>query len=101
MTRNDFDRSGPSLSKLARSDSSECSRTSGGPSPDCEALTVLLARRLSILCVFPDARVRSFRPRAPIDKLKFRVFKPFSLDVIFHDCEIVLRKQDICDAFAR
>jgi DNA-binding GntR family transcriptional regulator len=29
-------------------------------------------------------------PRAaPIDKLKLGLFKPFSLDVIFHDCEIV------------
>jgi DNA-binding GntR family transcriptional regulator len=53
-----------------------------------------LAKRLSILCVFPDGTVRKLpTPRAPIDKLKFTLFKPFSLDVIFHDCEITFRKR--------
>src|SRR5436305_14410367 len=28
-------------------------------------------------------------PRAPIDRLKFGHFKLFSLDVIFHGCEII------------
>jgi GntR family transcriptional regulator, rspAB operon transcriptional repressor len=50
---------------------------------------VPLAKRLSILTVFPDGAVRKRpTPRAPIDKLKLTLFKPFSLDVIFHDCEI-------------
>jgi DNA-binding GntR family transcriptional regulator len=53
---------------------------------------VPLAKRLSIPCVFPDGAVRKRpTPRAPIDKSKFTLFKPFSLDVIFHDCEISRR----------
>jgi hypothetical protein len=35
-----------------------------------------------------------------IDKLKFRFFKPLSLDVIFHDCEIVDDLKGNIDAFA-
>jgi hypothetical protein len=37
----------------------------------------------------------------PIDKSKFWLFKPLSLDVIFHGCEIGGDIRDIFDAFAR
>jgi hypothetical protein len=37
----------------------------------------------------------------PIDKLKFRVFKPLLLDVIFHGCKIVDIQREFLDAFAR
>jgi hypothetical protein len=38
--------------------------------------------------------------RAPVDKSKFDLFKPLSLDVIFHDCEITDAIQGNFDAFA-
>ena len=41
-------KAGTIASKLARSDNSEWNRNSSGPSPDCAALTVPLARSLSM-----------------------------------------------------
>ena len=60
------------------------------PLPDCAALTVPPAKSRSM----PVSLVRVAKPRfgcapdGPLDKSKFRLFKPLSLDVIFHDCEI-------------
>jgi hypothetical protein len=36
-----------------------------------------------------------------IDKSKLRLFKPFLLDVIFHDCKNTLLKREKYHAFAR
>jgi hypothetical protein len=36
-----------------------------------------------------------------VDKSKFDLFKPLSLDVIFHDCEIAVEIAGNKDAFAR
>src|SRR4051812_24929510 len=60
-------------------------RTRGGPLPYCAALTVPLANRRSIyrfLCGPPHGTVGRL-----IDRSKFRQFKGFSLDVIFHGCD--------------
>jgi hypothetical protein len=40
-------------------------------------------------------------PVGSIDKSKFALFKPLSLDVIFHDCKISDHTQGNIDAFAR
>jgi hypothetical protein len=42
-----------------------------------------------------------FRRTEPIDKSKFALFKPLSLDVIFHDCNIKGTPKGKFDAFAR
>jgi hypothetical protein len=42
-----------------------------------------------------------FRLTEPIDKSKFALFKPLSLDVIFHDCKISGDHKGNIDAFAR
>jgi len=39
--------------------------------------------------------------RVRLDKSKFGLFKPFSLDVIFHDCKIIATFEEKFDAFAR
>src|SRR5579872_1275300 len=84
ITRWERESSGAIASKLARSDSSEWNRNNGVPSPVTAAFTV------------PFANVRSIRGLAltwgreektePIDKTKRRLFKPYLLDVIFHEC---------------
>src|SRR4051812_14386953 len=82
MTRNARDKCGAIASKLARSDSSEWNRNSGGPLPETAAFTV------------PSAKSRSIA--APIQFQTFysalieqnRLDSSHSaLDVIFHDCK--------------
>jgi hypothetical protein len=47
-----------------------------------------------------SAADQGIRRRLPIDKSKFATFKPLSLDVIFHGCEITGTIQGKIDAFA-
>jgi hypothetical protein len=61
--------------------------------PNCAALTVPLAKSLFMPAFLSGLGPACFgsgvRQCLQIDKSKFALFKPLSLDVIFHHCEIV------------
>jgi hypothetical protein len=68
---------------------------------DCAVGEKPIHSGLSFICwpSGPDAHLGCPAPNRPPDKSKFSLFKPLSLDVIFHDCNISLTAQEAFDAF--